>query len=99
MKFSLFPRKLIRVRAGKAVELSDLWDKQEDHEVVRTATKRIMSALTSELKTLRPGEEPPEIPWDMERDGDRYAELREQTATEKSATPSLLQRIWAKIRK
>lgn len=66
------PRGEVAVSAGKAVDLSDLYDKPSDHDAVDTATERIMDALTAQLATLRPGETPPEKRWDMKVDGDRY---------------------------
>ena len=68
----LFRRGLVEVSAGPAVDLSDLHGRAEDHEAVEEATRRIMEALTKQLRGLRPGETPPAKVWDMKVDQDRY---------------------------
>lgn len=65
-----FPLKTVLVRAGKPVDLSAYYGKQDDHEAVARATELIMQAITDELQVLRPDETPPPIPWDIKRDGD-----------------------------
>lgn len=74
-KWNIFPRKTVQVSAGHPVDLADLYGKEDDHGAVNEATGRIMKALTQQLQTLREGT-PPAVPWDMKRDGDRYAALR-----------------------
>ena len=54
----LFPRKTMRVRAGRPVRLDDLHGLPITHEVLAEATSRIMVALTGELELLR-GEQAP----------------------------------------
>lgn len=71
-KWHFPPRGLVEVRAGKPVELSDLYGKEDDHAAVQEATERIMRAITEELAKLRDGETPPTHVWDMAVDGDRY---------------------------
>lgn len=66
------PRGKVTMVAGKAVDLHDLYGKQDDHEAVVEATRRIMADLTGLLRGLRPGEQPPAKIWDMKVDGDRY---------------------------
>lgn len=52
------PRKTITVVAGPPVDLSDLYDLPVDAAVLRTATDRIMDAITAQLAEIR-GEQPP----------------------------------------
>ncbi|HYN30307.1 MAG TPA: lysophospholipid acyltransferase family protein [Dermatophilaceae bacterium] len=54
----LLPRRLVRVRAGAPVDLSDLYDRPLTTEVLVEATERVMRALTAELETIR-GERAP----------------------------------------
>lgn len=44
--FTLFPRQTVTVRAGRAVDLSDLYEREVDSAVLREATDRIMRAIT-----------------------------------------------------
>lgn len=60
----LFPRKKMRVVAGPPVDLDDLRARELDGPVLREATARIMADITRLLVPLRPGEEPPESPYD-----------------------------------
>lgn len=62
-KLSIFPRKTVRVHAGKPVDLSDLRDRPRTKEILEEATARITKSLTLELGKLR-GEEPPAVEWD-----------------------------------
>lgn len=50
---NLLGRKDVWVRAGKAVELSDLYDRSDDPEAWREATDRIMGELISMVEDLR----------------------------------------------
>lgn len=57
----LFSRHVMHVKAGPAVDLSDLTDR-EDSQAATEATARIMAALTTLVAELR-GEEPPAEPF------------------------------------
>ncbi len=59
-RLRLFPRKTMHVLAGPPVELSDLYDQPQDHQVLAEATGRIMAALTTLLEELR-GEAAPAV--------------------------------------
>jgi 1-acyl-sn-glycerol-3-phosphate acyltransferase len=54
----LFPRKLMRVRAGPAVDLDDLRGRELSTQLLATATERIMVAITGLLEEIR-GEQAP----------------------------------------
>ncbi len=56
---SLLPRHTMRVRAGRPVDLSDLYGAPVTAEVLGEATERIMAALTTELEVLRGEQAPP----------------------------------------
>ncbi|MCL1899085.1 MAG: 1-acyl-sn-glycerol-3-phosphate acyltransferase [Promicromonosporaceae bacterium] len=58
------PRKLIRFLAGPPVDLSDLYDREVDAEVLQEATSRVMDAITREVATLR-GLTPPKQRFDL----------------------------------
>ena len=64
----LFPRKTMRVTAGPAVDLADLYDEPESKEVHREATRRIIAAITDIVEGLR-GERAPEERWDTRAHG------------------------------
>jgi 1-acyl-sn-glycerol-3-phosphate acyltransferase len=64
----LFPRKTMHVRAGKPVDLEDLYDKPVTATVLREATGRIMTAITAELEVLR-GEKAPADRFDSRKHG------------------------------
>lgn len=49
----IFPRKTMHLAAGPAIDLSDLYDRPTDSAVLREATDRLMSAITSLLEGLR----------------------------------------------
>lgn len=66
--FRLFPRKVMRVRAGGPVDLSDLYDQPISGAVLREATERIMAAITRELEILR-GEPAPVLRFDPRSKG------------------------------
>lgn len=57
------PIKTMRMQAGAPVDLSDLYDRDIDAGVLREATERIMSAITTQLEVLR-GEPAPTLRWD-----------------------------------
>ena len=67
-KMRLFPRKVMHVRAGPPVDLSDLYDVPVSAPVLREATERIMAAITRELEVLR-GEKAPETRFDARQHG------------------------------
>jgi 1-acyl-sn-glycerol-3-phosphate acyltransferase len=56
----LFPRKTMHVRAGRPVDLEDLYDKPVTATVLRQASDRIMTAITAELEVLRAEKAPAE---------------------------------------
>lgn len=62
----LLPRKTMRVRVGKPIDLSDLTDRPLDADTLRTATDRLMDAITGLLAEIR-DEEPPKERHAMER--------------------------------
>ena len=64
----LFPRKVMHVRAGPPVDLSDLYDVPMSAPVLREATERIMAAITRELEVLR-GEKAPHVRFDARSKG------------------------------
>jgi len=57
-KFRPFPRKTVHVHAGPPVDLSDLYDRPLDTVVLREATERVMTAITTILEGIR-GEQAP----------------------------------------
>lgn len=67
-RLHVLPRKTITVHAGPPIDLSDLYER-DDPAAAREATERIMAALTAIVADLR-GEQPPDRPWDVRRDGD-----------------------------
>lgn len=67
-KARLFPRKVMHLRAGPPVDLTDLYDVPMSAPVLREATERIMAAITLELEVLR-GEKAPETRFDARREG------------------------------
>ena len=62
----LFPRKTMHVRVGAPVDLTDLYTKPLNHDVLAVATERIMTAITHELEIIR-GEQAPAVRWDPRR--------------------------------
>lgn len=64
----LFSRHVMHVKAGPAVDLSDLMGR-EDSAAATEATERIMAQLTQQLAQIR-GEEPPPTPfvWDGKKE-------------------------------
>lgn len=58
----VFRRPVMRIAAGPAVELSDLYGREGEPGALRTATDRVMAAITSLLAELRE-EEPPATPF------------------------------------
>jgi 1-acyl-sn-glycerol-3-phosphate acyltransferase len=62
-RLRLLPRKTMHVRAGESVDLDDLRGRPITPEVLRTATGRIMSAITTELEVIR-GEQAPTTRFD-----------------------------------
>ncbi|MBW1598148.1 1-acyl-sn-glycerol-3-phosphate acyltransferase [Streptomyces sp. JJ38] len=62
-RLRLFPRKTLRVRAGKPVDLSAFLDREPTAEVLRGTTDALMDAITAELADLR-GEPAPQERYD-----------------------------------
>ncbi|WP_250444542.1 lysophospholipid acyltransferase family protein [Actinotalea sp. C106] len=58
--FRPVPRKLVTVVAGPPVDLSDLYGRPQDSQVLREATERVMAAITALLEEIRGEEAPPE---------------------------------------
>jgi 1-acyl-sn-glycerol-3-phosphate acyltransferase len=58
--FKPIPPKRITVVAGPPVDLSDLYDRPQDAEVLREATERVMAAITTMLEDIR-GEKAPAV--------------------------------------
>lgn len=58
----LFKRPTMRITAGPAVDLGDLYGREKDPAALREATDRVMAAITEQLATIR-GEEAPEQPF------------------------------------
>lgn len=56
----LLPRKVMRIRAGEPVDLSDLKAEPLTPEVLQAATARIMSAITRLLEQIRGEQAPPQ---------------------------------------
>jgi len=54
----LFPRHTMRVTAGPAVDLSDLYDRPIDSPTLKIATERIMVEITDLLEGIRGGHAP-----------------------------------------
>jgi 1-acyl-sn-glycerol-3-phosphate acyltransferase len=67
-RLKLFPRKTMHVTAGPPVDLSDLYDEPMTGAVLRTATDRIMAAITVELERIR-GEAAPRERFDSRKHG------------------------------
>lgn len=59
----LISRVTMGVSAGPAVELGDLYGREDDAAATAEATRRIMQAITVEVARLR-GEKSPATPWD-----------------------------------
>lgn len=54
----VFPRKVMHMRVGRPIDLSDLYDKPMDRIVLDEATERIMVGITRELEVLRGAKAP-----------------------------------------
>jgi 1-acyl-sn-glycerol-3-phosphate acyltransferase len=67
-KLNLFPRKTMRMLAGPAVDLSDLYDRPLVAATLNVATSRIMDAITGQLETIR-GEPAPATRFDSRAAG------------------------------
>jgi hypothetical protein len=62
-KPQIFPRKTLRVTAGKPIVLSDVVGKQITNDSLRKGTEHMMAVVTGMLAEMR-GEEPPAVPFD-----------------------------------
>ncbi|GAA1766902.1 lysophospholipid acyltransferase family protein [Nocardioides hankookensis] len=69
-KPDLFPRKLITMKVGTPVDLSDLVDQERTPAVIQQATDRIMAAITALVEEVR-GEQAPAERFDMKKQGVR----------------------------
>ena len=69
-KPDLFPRKLVRMKVGDPVDLSDLLALPPSPAVTQQATDRIMAAITALVEDVR-GEKAPAERFDMRRAGVR----------------------------
>jgi 1-acyl-sn-glycerol-3-phosphate acyltransferase len=67
-KPDLFPRKLITMKVGDPVDLSDLLALPPSHDVTQQATARIMAAITALVEDIR-GETAPAERFDMRKAG------------------------------
>jgi 1-acyl-sn-glycerol-3-phosphate acyltransferase len=61
-----FPRKRVVMVAGPPVDLSDLYDRPVDSQVLREATNRVMDAITDLLADVR-GEPAPAARFDLRK--------------------------------
>ncbi|MGF0117394.1 lysophospholipid acyltransferase family protein [Promicromonospora sp. Marseille-Q5078] len=61
-----FPRKPVTIVAGPPVDLSDLYDRPLDTQVLREATNRVMDAIGAELAGIR-GEAAPAVRFDLRK--------------------------------
>ncbi|MFF2377417.1 lysophospholipid acyltransferase family protein [Streptomyces xiamenensis] len=77
-KVRLFPRKTLTVVAGPPVDLSDLYECEPSAEVLRTATERIMDAVTGQLAVIRK-QPPPDRRYVYDRDRTEPAEHLEHS--------------------
>lgn len=66
----LFPRKLITMKVGPPVDLTDLSDQERTPAVIQQATDRIMAAITELVEQVR-GEKAPAERFDMKKMGVR----------------------------
>jgi 1-acyl-sn-glycerol-3-phosphate acyltransferase len=69
-KPDLFPRKLITMKVGAPVDLSDLVPQERTPAVIQQATDRIMAAITALVEEVR-GEQAPRERFDMKKQGVR----------------------------
>jgi 1-acyl-sn-glycerol-3-phosphate acyltransferase len=66
-KPKVWPRQTVRTVAGKPVDLSEWAGKHTSARALRAATDAIMAEVTALVASLREGEEPPAIPFDMSK--------------------------------
>jgi len=78
-EFRILPRKTMHAWAGAPVDLDDLRGRPLDSETLRTATDRIMAAVTELLEQIR-GEAAPAIRFDRHRIHGPKADPRESEA-------------------
>lgn len=71
----LLPPKRIQVYAGPPVDLDDLRGEHITAEILRSATARLMDAITAQVELER-GEPSPQERWDPRRHGGRRGEHR-----------------------
>lgn len=74
-RYSVVPRIFffhkVRYLIGPPIDLSDLYERAEDFEAAREATRRIMATITHLLEELRSQSAPP-VPYDIRVDGDPF---------------------------
>jgi 1-acyl-sn-glycerol-3-phosphate acyltransferase len=63
-KLNWWPRKTVRTVAGPPVDLSAWAGQQTSAKALRAATTAIMADVTKLVASLRPGEQPPAVPFD-----------------------------------
>jgi 1-acyl-sn-glycerol-3-phosphate acyltransferase len=81
---SLFPRKLITMKVGTSVDLSDLSPLPRTPAVIQQATDRIMEAITHLVEEVR-GEKAPAERFDMRKQGIRQVGNPKKTSREDTA--------------
>jgi 1-acyl-sn-glycerol-3-phosphate acyltransferase len=62
-KIKLFPRTQITIKAGKPVDLSPWYGKEDDQQALIEATAKVMREITTLLEEIR-GEKRPEVIFD-----------------------------------
>jgi 1-acyl-sn-glycerol-3-phosphate acyltransferase len=73
----LFPRRTMRVRVGRPVELDDLRERELDASVLAEASERILAAISTLLGEIR-GELPPAVRYDARAHADVDRRERDQ---------------------
>lgn len=81
----LFPLKTMRMLAGPAVNLADLYDRPQDSATMQEATSRILDAVTAQLETIR-GEKAPALRFDSRTAGVPEIGNPKKTRTRSSRT-------------
>jgi 1-acyl-sn-glycerol-3-phosphate acyltransferase len=67
-RFRFFPRKIMHVRAGEPVDLSEFMGREVNAELLREVTEKIMVAITALLEQIR-GERAPAVRFDPRKAG------------------------------
>ena len=66
-KFTIFPRKTLRVTAGEPIDLRAKFGREINGESLQRATEYLMDVITGMLAEIR-GEQPPAVRYDPDRD-------------------------------